>query len=53
VYGLRVLRDENAYHAVVWRLALRVVELCRSHWVEPRRYDHVDQLRNAFSEELA
>jgi hypothetical protein len=52
IYGLRTLRDEDAYQAVVWRLAQRVVQLHRSHWVAPMEINKVDQLRNFFSEEV-
>lgn len=50
IYGLSIL-DPNAYRAVVWRLAQRVVGLHLSHYVEPEPRLDVTQLRNAFTEE--
>jgi hypothetical protein len=51
VYGLLALGHEAAYRAVVWRLAQRVVQLHRSHWVAPLIPTSTQELRNVFKEE--
>jgi hypothetical protein len=50
VYGLLTLNLEAAYRAVVWRLAQRVVQIHRSHWVEPWVPAGTGELRNIFVE---
>jgi TIR domain len=35
VYGLLTMRQDDAYDNVVWKLAQRVAEICKSHRVEP------------------
>ncbi len=35
LYGLLSMKND-ASHVVIWKLAQRIVELSRSHWVEPR-----------------
>lgn len=52
IYGLRIL-DMDAYQAVVWRLAQRVVGLTRTYLVHPMTITDADQLRNVFTEEGA
>ena len=42
--------DNDAYQAVVWRLARRIAEIHYSHRVEPRLFQ-VDELRNVFEEQ--
>jgi hypothetical protein len=51
VYGMLRLGHEQGYRAVVWRLAQRVVEIHRSHWVAPRIPSSADELRNVFLRE--
>jgi hypothetical protein len=48
MYGLLRSGLDRQYSAVVWRLALRVVEIHRSYWVEPLIPDSPDDLRNVF-----
>jgi transcriptional regulator with XRE-family HTH domain len=48
VVGLLQL-DDNAYQAVVWRLAQRIAEIHYTHRVEPRSFQ-IDELQNAFKE---
>lgn len=50
IYGLSFV-DTNAYRAVVWKLAQRVVNLHLSHHVERGPIPDENQLRNAFTEE--
>ncbi|WP_173057806.1 TIR-like protein FxsC [Phytohabitans houttuyneae] len=50
IYGLSFV-DTNAYRAVVWKLAQRVVGLHLSHYVERAPIPDETQLRNAFTEE--
>ncbi|TDC34704.1 TIR domain-containing protein [Micromonospora sp. 15K316] len=51
VYGLLTLQMENAYRAVVWRLAQRIVAIHRAYRVEPLVPSGVGELRNLFAEE--
>ncbi|SCE74551.1 TIR domain-containing protein [Micromonospora coriariae] len=51
VYGLLTMQWENAYRAVVWRLAQRIVAIHRSYLVEPWVPASVDELCNRFTEE--
>ncbi|MEU8420856.1 TIR-like protein FxsC [Micromonospora sp. NPDC048835] len=51
VYGLLTMQWENAYRAVVWRLAQRIVAIHRSYLVEPWVPESVDELCNRFDEE--
>ncbi|MFC0006264.1 TIR-like protein FxsC [Micromonospora siamensis] len=51
VYGLLTMRMENAYQAVAWRLAQRIVEIHRSFRVEPRVPAGFGELRNLFAGE--
>ncbi|MGC4756361.1 TIR-like protein FxsC [Micromonospora trifolii] len=51
VYGLLTMQWENAYRAVVWRLAQRIVAIHRSYLVEPWVPASVDELCNRFAEE--
>ncbi|MGC5017731.1 TIR-like protein FxsC [Micromonospora sp. DT47] len=51
VYGLLTMQMENAYRAVVWRLAQRIVAIHRSYLVEPLVPTGVDELCNRFTEE--
>ncbi|MBQ0897071.1 toll/interleukin-1 receptor domain-containing protein [Micromonospora sp. U56] len=53
VYGLLTMQMENAYRAVVWRLAQQVVAIHRSYWVHPLVPAGVDELRKLFTEEAA
>jgi TIR domain len=50
IYGLSFV-DTNAYRAVVWKLAQRVVGLHLSYRVEHAPIPDETQLRNAFTEE--
>jgi hypothetical protein len=50
VYGLRRLRLEDAYQAVVWRLAQRIADFHHHHRVEPRTFDGTE-LRDIFREQ--
>jgi hypothetical protein len=50
LYGLRMLGMDDAYRAVVWRLALRVAGILRSHWVQPMEPLDEGRLHNAFTE---
>lgn len=51
VYGLLAMRLENAYRAVVWRLAQRVVAIHRAYWVTPQVPVAATELRNVFAQE--
>jgi TIR domain len=48
MYGLLSMNLDQAYRAVVWRLAQRVVAIYHSHWVEPLIPAGADALRNVF-----
>jgi hypothetical protein len=50
VYGLLRLRLEDAYQAVVWRLAQRIAQLHYNHLVQFRTFER-SELRNIFMEE--
>lgn len=51
VYGLLTMQMENAYRAVVWRLAQRVVAVHRDYRVEPLIPPSAAELRNVFAKE--
>jgi hypothetical protein len=48
VHGLLALHDEEAYQAVVWRLARRIVQVSRNHQVESQVFTDTDGLRKSF-----
>jgi hypothetical protein len=51
MYGLKALGLDGEYRAVVWRLAQRVIELHRSHWVTPTAPEDIDTLGRVSWEE--
>ncbi|MCG5465987.1 TIR-like protein FxsC [Micromonospora sp. MED01] len=53
VYGLLTMQREQAYRAVVWRLAQRVVAIHRAYHVHPLVPAGIDELRTLFTEEAA
>lgn len=53
VYGLLTMQMEQAYRAVVWRLAQRVVAIHRAYRVHPMVPKGVDELHTLFDEEAA
>jgi len=48
VYGLLALNDEEAYQAVAWRLACRIVDAYHAYRVEPKIPTDHRQLRESF-----
>lgn len=48
LYGLLSMKDD-ASDVVIWKLAQRIVELTRSHWVEPRVLTAPNELARKFS----
>jgi len=50
IYGLRTLGLDNAYKAVVWRLAQRIVAVRRSLWVQEMIPEHESDLDNVFTD---
>jgi hypothetical protein len=53
LYGLLTMKQDVAHGVVVWKLAQRIVELSRSHWVESRVLTDTAGLAQTFSREGA
>ncbi|MEV4756103.1 TIR-like protein FxsC [Micromonospora sp. NPDC049559] len=51
LYGLLSMRQEVTHGVIVWKLAQRIVQLSRSHWVEPRVLTDTSGLARKFPRE--